>query len=300
MGPPRDRLAAMQQAAYFEEGDDFGVQMQEQMDGPMQEFFQEIEELRGIIGQIEQDIGRVRQVQNDILTCPQVDQKAKQQLEDIMNDIKKKANSARTKLKKLEQTNEQAEQAGTFSQAELRMRKTQQQTVSRKFVEIMTEYNKIQVDYRDESKKKIARQMEIAGSAVTDEELEHMLEAGEGAMLMGHVKIEGNEDQLRQTINDIQNRHEMFLSLEKSITELHDMFLDIAQLIESQGEMVNRIDTHVESAVEYTTRATNDTKKALEYQSKARRKKIMMMLCMLIAGGLGTYIGGKYLGFWGN
>ena len=127
----------------------------------------------------------------------------------------------------------------------------------------------------------------------------------------------------------------MFLSLEKSITELHDMFLDIAQLIESQGEMVNRIgndftinhfsngdiknwsyyhpkiikfinsyilfpDTHVESAVEYTTRATNDTKKALEYQSKARRKKIMMMICMLVAGGLGTYIGGKYLGFWGG
>ena len=63
--------------------------------GPMAEFFQEIEELRGIIGQIEQDIGRVRQVQNDILTCPQVDQKAKQQLEDIMNDIKKKANSGK-------------------------------------------------------------------------------------------------------------------------------------------------------------------------------------------------------------
>ena len=61
----------------------------------------------------------------------------------------------------------------------------------------MTEYNKIQVDYRDESKKKIARQMEIAGSAVTDDELERMLEGGDGAMLMGHVKIEGNEDQLR-------------------------------------------------------------------------------------------------------
>ena len=59
----------------------------------MQEFFQEIEELRNIIGQIEQDIQRVKQVQNDILTCPQVDQKAKQQLDDIMNDIKKKANS---------------------------------------------------------------------------------------------------------------------------------------------------------------------------------------------------------------
>ena len=63
--------------------------------GPMQEFFSEIEELRGIISQIEQDIGRTKQVQNDILTCPQVDQKAKQQLDDIMNEVKKKANSGK-------------------------------------------------------------------------------------------------------------------------------------------------------------------------------------------------------------
>ena len=61
------------------------------------------------------------------------------------------------------------------------------------------------------------------------------------------------------------------------------------------------LDTHVESAVEYTTRATGDTKKALKYQSKSRRKKLMMMMiCMLIVGGPGTYIGGKYLGFWGH
>ena len=61
--------------------------------------------------------------------------------------------------------------------------------------------------------------------------------------------------------------------------------------------MVNRIDTHVDGAVEYTSRAMNDTKKALEYQSKARRKKIMMLLCVIIGGGLGGYIGLKYLGF---
>ena len=52
----------------------------------------------------------------------------------------------------------------------------------------------------------------------------------------------------------------------------------------------------MESAVEYTTRATNDTKKALEYQTKARRKKIMILICMIVAGSLGTYIAGRYLG----
>ena len=60
-----------------------------------------------------------------------------------------------------------------------------------------------------------------------------------------------------------------------------------------------RIDAHVESAVEYTTRATNDTKKALEYQSAARRKKIMILLCMIVGGSLGSYIGLKYIGLVG-
>ena len=61
----------------------------------MEEFFQEIEHLRGILGKVKQDIGSVKQVQSDIITCPQVDQKAKQQLDDLTNDIKKNANSGR-------------------------------------------------------------------------------------------------------------------------------------------------------------------------------------------------------------
>ena len=61
----------------------------------MQELLQEIEELIEIISQIERDIVRVKKVQNNILTSPQVDQKAKQQLEDIMNDIKLNANSGK-------------------------------------------------------------------------------------------------------------------------------------------------------------------------------------------------------------
>ena len=141
--------------------------------------------------------------------------------------------------------------------------------------------------------------MELAGAGVTDDQLENMLEQGQGAQLMGHIQIEGDAEQLRATLNDIENRHEMFQNLEKSITELHEMFIDIATLIEAQGEMVNRIDSHVTQAVDYTERAMTDTKKALEYQQAARRKKIMMLLCMMIGGPLLAYMVLKYLGFVG-
>ena len=49
----------------------------------------------------------------------------------------------------------------------------------RRFVEVMTEYNRIQVEYREQSKNKIKRQLEIAGKQATDEELEQMLEVGD-------------------------------------------------------------------------------------------------------------------------
>ena len=48
--------------------------------------------------------------------------------------------------------------------------------IFRRFVEVMTEYNRIQVEYREQSKGKIARQLEISGKVATDEELEEMLE----------------------------------------------------------------------------------------------------------------------------
>jgi len=294
MPPPKDRLAAMQAKAG--DDDDFAMPMDEDMEGPMKDFFKEVEEIRSTCDKIDGKIADVKKLQSEILSSPTVDAKMQSQMDDLMAEIKKMANTVRSKLKKMEQENDAEEKGRGQVTGELRIKKTQHMTASRRFVEVMTEYNKIQVDYREQSKSKIARQLEISGKTATDEELEEMLEGGGGARLTGHIQIEGDEAQLRQTINDIEQRHEMFIKLEQSIKELHEMFMDISVLIENQGEMVNRIDAHVESAVEYTTRATNDTKKALEYQQKARRKKIMMLLCMIIGGSLGTYIGLKYIG----
>jgi len=281
------------------EDDDFAVPVDDEIEGPMKDFFREIEELRTNCDKIDSKIKDVKKLQSEILSSPNVDQKMQSQMDDYMADIKKVANSVRTKLKKIEQEMDAEESGRGQVTGELRMKKTQHMTTSRRFVEVMTEYNQIQVDYREASKQKIKRQMELAGQKPTDEELEEMLEGGGGARLTGHIQIEGDAAQLRQTLNDIEQRHEMFIKLETSIKELHEMFMDISVLIENQGEMVNRIDAHVESAVEYTTRATNDTKKALEYQQKARRKKIMMLLCVLISAPLGAYMGLKYLGLVG-
>ena len=66
-----------------------------------------------------------------------------------------------------------------------------------------------------------------------------MLEQGQGAQLVGHVQLDGDTDQLRQTLNDIENHHEMFMNLEKGIMEVHDAFLPVHEIF---GAVFNYVD----------------------------------------------------------
>ncbi|CAH1973543.1 unnamed protein product [Acanthoscelides obtectus] len=168
----------------------------------------------------------------------------------------------------IEQNIEQ-EETHNKSSADLRIRKTQHSTLSRKFVEVMTEYNRTQTDYRERCKGRIQRQLEITGRQTTNEELEEMLEQGNPAVFTQGIIME--TQQAKQTLADIEARHADIIKLENSIRELHDMFMDMAMLVENQGEMIDRIEYHVEHAVDYVQTATQDTKKALKYQSRARR-----------------------------
>ncbi|XP_058789535.1 syntaxin-1A isoform X2 [Phymastichus coffea] len=277
----KDRLAALvaAQSDDDDQADEVSVNMGATEDF-MQDFFAEVEEIREMIDRIQANVEEVKKKHSAILSAPQTDEKVKMELEDLMADIKKTANKVRAKLKVIEQNIEQEEHTNKSS-ADLRIRKTQHSTLSRKFVEVMTEYNRTQTDYRERCKGRIQRQLEITGRTTTNEELEEMLEQGNPAVFTQGIIME--TQQAKQTLADIEARHADIIKLENSIRELHDMFMDMAMLVESQGEMIDRIEYHVEHAVDYVQTATQDTKKALKYQSKARRKMIFIMICVAVS-----------------
>ncbi|TRY96278.1 hypothetical protein DNTS_024010, partial [Danionella cerebrum] len=219
----------------------------------------------------------------------------KQELEDLTADIKKTANKVRSKLKELD-ISVHTRPPGDFSPVpNCSSFNPQHSTLSRKFVEVMTEYNTTQSKYRDRCKDRIQRQLEITGRTTTNEELEDMLESGKLAIFTDDIKMDSQ--MTKQALNEIETRHTEIIKLENSIRELHDMFVDMAMLVESQGEMIDRIEYNVEHSVDYVERAVSDTKKAVKYQSQARKKKIMIIICCVILGVvLASSIGGT-LGF---
>ena len=44
----------------------------------------------------------------------------------------------------------------------------------------------------------------------------------------------------KQTLLDIEARHQEILKIEQSIKELHDMFMDMATLVQSQVQYVDK------------------------------------------------------------
>ncbi|XP_029111540.1 syntaxin-1A-like isoform X4 [Scleropages formosus] len=226
----KDRTQELRMGKESEEDDEVAVSVERRF---MDEFFEQVEEIRGFIDTLSEKVEEVKRKHSAILASPNPDEKTKAELEQLMTDIKKLANKVRSKLKSIEQTIEQQE--GTNRSADLRIRKTQHSTLSRKFVEVMSEYNATQSDYRERCKGRIQRQLEITGRNTTNEELESMLESDNPAIFTSGIIMDSNITQ--QAMNEIETRHTEIIKLENSIRELHDMFMDMAMLVESQQEL---------------------------------------------------------------
>ncbi|TNN05646.1 Syntaxin-1A isoform 2 [Schistosoma japonicum] len=197
----------------------------------MNDFFSQVEEIRNLIERVQSLVDDVKNKHSDILSSPNQDEATKAQLEDAMAEIKTIAHKVRAKLKQMEMNIEYDENSDRTS-ADLRIRKTQYSTISRNFIEVMTDYNKAQVAFRDACKNRIKRQMEIAERKISNEELEDMLESGNPAIFTQEIMTD--TQQAKQSLADIEARHQDIMKLEKSIKELHDMFMDMAMLVESQ------------------------------------------------------------------
>ncbi|XP_055992789.1 syntaxin-3 isoform X8 [Sorex fumeus] len=282
----KDRLEQLKAKQLTQDDDSVDVEIAIDNTAFMDEFFAEIEETRLNIDKISEHVEEAKKLYSVILSAPIPEPKTKDDLEQLTAEIKKRANNVRNKLKSMERHIEDEE---IRSSADLRIRKSQHSVLSRKFVEVMTRYNEAQVDFRERSKGRIQRQLEITGKKTTDEELEEMLESGNPAIFTSGI-IDSQIS--KQALSEIEGRHKDIVQLESSIKELHDMFMDIAMLVENQGAMIDRIENNMDQSVGFVERAVADTKKAVKYQSEARRKLIIIFVVVgVLLGILALIIG---------
>ncbi|XP_004692023.1 PREDICTED: syntaxin-4 [Condylura cristata] len=246
---------------------------------PDDEFFQKVRTIRQTINKLESKVRELEKQQVTILATPLPEENMKQDLQNLREEIKQLGREIRSQLKVIEPQKEEAEE--NYNSINTRMRKTQHGILSQQFVELINKCNTMQSEYREKNVERIRRQLKITNAGmVSDEELEQMLDSGQSEVFVSNILKDTQVT--RQALNEISTRHNEIQQLERSIRELHEMFTFLATEVEMQGEMINRIEKNILTSADYVERGQEHVKNALEHQKKARKKKLMIAICLSI------------------
>jgi len=241
----------------------------------LEDFLGRIEELNDGITAITENVNKLKTLNNRILNEPSQTERQKQVGEQgtIIQENKslsrKLQKSLKEERKKLSSTPEE------LRSNEFTIKKTQIQTVSQRFLDIWTEYNNLQVEFRGKNKKALLRNLKIVDptSSITVEEIEDKLDRGDVTVLSSIIK---ETSQAKEDLKMIENRHAEFVKLEKGITEIHEMFMDLSHMVLEQGEAIDRIETHVSAAAQQVESGRDQLQKAEKHKKSARRLKFIL------------------------
>ncbi len=270
-------------------------------------FLAHMEEVVESVGQVEKNTVELRTLYRTILDSARPDHQAEARVNDLMAENKKLARTISNILKD-EQTwcerNDpsslpKSKKVSPHAKREWNMRKTQTSAQSRRFYDVWDVYNRNQMDYHEKTKKSLITKLKITNVALTEDEIEEKIKEGDTA-IFGKSILDKELVARQQLTTELQDRHEEFLKLEKSLTEVRDMFFEVATLVEQQGEMLNRIEDNIAHAQVDVESGRQDLQKAEISKAGARKKKIclaavlaviVLIIVMVILSEFGAFSG---------
>jgi len=252
-------------------------------DGPseaafMQDFFADVASVKQTMVVIKKNVKTVEQKHSQALTDVYGGKQFKEELEDLTDDTNRDAGRVRNQLKKMDQDNKDFV-AQHPNSSEARIRANMHATLTRKFMDLMQEYQEVQTKYKEKYKETMERQYKIVKPDATADEVASVLEGNSDHIFSDTMLASSHA---KNAYADIQEKHKDILKLEQSIQELHQLFVDLSILVEAQGELLDSIEYSVGQSLNYTKTGVEELEKANKYAKKARKKMCCLIVIVLI------------------
>jgi len=251
----------------------------------MQAFFDEVQDIKKTMSTIRYNIRQIEQSHGECLTAISAEQgrESTERLEDLMKKTNAAATQVRNKLKAMDVENKDFASRNKGA-SEARIRANMHGTLTRKFVDLMGEYQETQTKYKNKYRERVERQYRIVKPHATREEIDQAFDSGDQQPeIFTQQILQGpGHAAARNALADIQERHKDITRLETSIQELHQLFLDMSVLVEAQGELLDQIEYTVGQSVNYTGKAIEELRTANKYQKKIRKKMCCIIVVILV------------------
>mmetsp|Transcript_5915 Transcript_5915/g.13600 ORF Transcript_5915/g.13600 Transcript_5915/m.13600 type:complete len:307 (+) Transcript_5915:150-1070(+) len=257
----------------------------------MQEFFGDVEIVKANIMVIREATRKIAEINQNVLQATTSDRESdySHELEPLVKSTNKKASVAKQLLQRLrEDTESMKTEQGSKQTPEIRIRENLANTLTRKFVDVMKEYQNAQTKYKTDIKKKVKRQVQIVKPDATSEEIDAVFKSGGGSgqVLKSAILTGAASDSIQNAFQTVADKYQDVLTLEASVMELHQMFLDFALLTEKQGELLDQIEHQVQEAGDYIEQGNTELVSAIQLAKSIQYKRICCVILMLVLVGI--------------
>ncbi|KAJ1422725.1 syntaxin, epimorphin family, partial [Ochromonadaceae sp. CCMP2298] len=245
----------------------------------------QVEIVKANIVVIKEATRKIAEINQNVLQATTSDRESdySHELEPLVKSTNKKASVAKQLLQRL-----RCVWFGAKQTPEIRIRENLANTLTRKFVDVMKEYQNAQTKYKTDIKKKVKRQVQIVKPDATSEEIDAVFKSGGGSgqVLKSAILTGQASDSIQNAFMTVADKYQDVLTLEASVAELHQMFLDFALLTEKQGELLDQIEHQVQEAGDYIEQGNTELVSAIQLAKSIQYKRICCVILMLVLVGI--------------
>ncbi|CAG9760602.1 unnamed protein product [Ceutorhynchus assimilis] len=277
----KDRLSDLVKARNNKNGH-LQVEIQEEAEpltggANLRETFERADILRDWIETIEQNTEALKQYIKKVDDINTNQRDLNEKIQSIFQNNTSICHRVQAKLKEFEEEVNNIDN----STAEGRIKTIQLNTLKTRYQKAFKQNNGELENFRNIKKLELDAQLRAKGVRVTDEELTQLLEEGTDiSVFTGNILAETAE--AKRILQDLEDRHNQLLKIERMLEEIRDLFLQMAILIDNQAELIDRVEYQASMAQEFVGQGTNDLQQGAQNRKKFLKKKIILIVVVVI------------------
>lgn len=164
-----------------------------------------------------------------------------------------------------------------------RSRMNMTNALTKKFRELMTEFQTLRQKIQDEYRAIVERRViTVTGTRPDEETIDRLIDTGDGEQIFQKAIEEMGRGQVLNTLEEIQERHDAVIEIEKKLLDLYQIYLDMAVLVEAQGEILDNIESQVTNAMDHVNMGTDALNTAKNLQKKSRKCMTIGIILLLV------------------
>ncbi|PON93249.1 t-SNARE [Trema orientale] len=209
----------------------------------------------------------------------------KKRMEKDIDEVLKIARSVKAKIESLNKdnlTNRQKPGCEKGTGVD-RARTNMTNALTKKFRDIMTEFQTLRQRIQDEYREVVERRViTVTGTRPDEETIDHLIETGNSEQIFQKAIQESGRGQVLNTLEEIQERHDAVKEIEKKLLDLHQIYMDMAVLVDAQGQIIDNIEIQVTNAADHVQRGNTALSNAKKLQKNSRKWMCIAIIILLL------------------